>query len=139
MKTIFIVGNSRSGTTMMGRILGNHQDIYTFHELHFFEELWSGHHDDQLYNEHGTTSLLNTLFFRQRAGYLQTFKNTVNYKKDILNILNQAKENFNSKMDVFKYFLWYETNKMAVQFLANKHHGMYFILKNYWNILTKLK
>lgn len=36
---IFIVGNSRSGTTMMGRILGNHTDVFTFHELHFFEQL----------------------------------------------------------------------------------------------------
>jgi hypothetical protein len=36
---IFVVGNSRSGTTMMGRILGNHQSVYTFEELHFFENL----------------------------------------------------------------------------------------------------
>lgn len=36
---IFVVGNSRSGTTMLGRILGQHSDIYTFEELHFFENL----------------------------------------------------------------------------------------------------
>lgn len=40
-KLIFVVGNSRSGTTMMGRILGNHPEIFTFHELHFFEQLVS--------------------------------------------------------------------------------------------------
>ena len=38
---VFVVGNSRSGTTMMGRILGNHPDVYTFGELHFFGQLWS--------------------------------------------------------------------------------------------------
>jgi len=38
---LFIAGNSRSGTTMMGRILSMHPDIFTFHELHFFEQLWS--------------------------------------------------------------------------------------------------
>ncbi len=38
-KVIFIVGNSRSGTTMLGRILGAHNEIYTFEELHFFENL----------------------------------------------------------------------------------------------------
>ena len=38
-KKFFVVGSSRSGTTMMGRILNNHPDIFTFHELHFFEKI----------------------------------------------------------------------------------------------------
>lgn len=36
---VFVVGNSRSGTTMMGRILGKHPSVYTFGELHFFGQL----------------------------------------------------------------------------------------------------
>lgn len=36
-KTVFIVGNSRSGTTMLGRILDNHSAIHMFKELHFFD------------------------------------------------------------------------------------------------------
>lgn len=39
---IFIVGNSRSGTTMLGRIFGNHSMVYMFEELHFFEHLIDG-------------------------------------------------------------------------------------------------
>ncbi len=35
---IFIVGNSRSGTTMLARCLGRHSSIYQFEELHFFEQ-----------------------------------------------------------------------------------------------------
>lgn len=38
---IFIVGNSRSGTTLMGSILGLNPDVFTFEELHFFGTLWS--------------------------------------------------------------------------------------------------
>jgi hypothetical protein len=34
---ICIVGNSRTGTTMLGRILGRNSAIHTFSELHFFE------------------------------------------------------------------------------------------------------
>ena len=40
-KQIFVVGSSRSGTTMMGRILGNHSDVFTFKELHFFGTIWT--------------------------------------------------------------------------------------------------
>lgn len=35
---LFVVGNSRSGTTMLGRALGRHSSIHTFQELHFFEQ-----------------------------------------------------------------------------------------------------
>lgn len=40
-RMIFVVGSSRSGTTMMGRILGRHTDVFTFNELHFFEQIWN--------------------------------------------------------------------------------------------------
>lgn len=43
---IFVVGNSRSGTTLMGSILGLNSDVFTFEELHFFGTLWS-HSDRQ--------------------------------------------------------------------------------------------
>ena len=38
---IFIVGNSRSGTTMMLRIFNNHPKLMVLNELHFFEQLWA--------------------------------------------------------------------------------------------------
>ena len=34
---VLVVGNSRSGTTMMSRILGRHSSVYSMNELHFFE------------------------------------------------------------------------------------------------------
>lgn len=40
-RLVFVVGNSRSGTTMLARMLGLHPDVHTFQELHFFEELWT--------------------------------------------------------------------------------------------------
>lgn len=43
-RMIFIVGNSRSGTTMLGRIFGLRSDVHTFTELQFFEK--TATHDD---------------------------------------------------------------------------------------------
>ncbi|MFK5951350.1 MAG: sulfotransferase [Methylococcales bacterium] len=40
MKMIFIVGASRSGTTMLNRVLGNHSQITALNELHYFGDLW---------------------------------------------------------------------------------------------------
>ena len=37
---IFVVGNSRSGTTMLGRMLGLNKSVHTFPELHFFERYY---------------------------------------------------------------------------------------------------
>jgi hypothetical protein len=37
---IFIAGSSRSGTTLMARILDRHDQVYALPELHFFEQLW---------------------------------------------------------------------------------------------------
>ncbi|MDQ3447594.1 MAG: sulfotransferase [Chloroflexota bacterium] len=38
---LFVVGNSRSGTTLVGRLLGRHPDVFRFRELHFFDRFWS--------------------------------------------------------------------------------------------------
>ncbi len=37
---IFIVGASRTGTTMMNRVLGNHSDILSLNELHYIGRKW---------------------------------------------------------------------------------------------------
>jgi hypothetical protein len=47
-KMIFVLGYGRSGTTMMGHILGNHPDVHMFQELNFFEKLWDRKHKGTL-------------------------------------------------------------------------------------------
>ncbi len=45
---IFVVGNSRSGTTMVSRILGRNANVHTFQELHYFDELSAPFHPDRV-------------------------------------------------------------------------------------------
>ena len=39
VKPIFVTGSSRSGTTMVGRVLNQHPNVRTFPEIHFFEQM----------------------------------------------------------------------------------------------------
>ena len=65
---IFVVGNSRSGTTMMGRILGKHRDVYTFGELHFFGQLCAPSFSSEL-PKADALKLAAALCCVQREGY----------------------------------------------------------------------
>ena len=68
---IFIVGNSRSGTTMFSRILNNHDEIFSFHEIHFFEELVSANELNKAISSDNASILLAKLISIQRIGYLK--------------------------------------------------------------------
>ena len=105
---IFIVGNSRSGTTMMRRILGNHSTVHMLEELHFFEQLWSTADKRTVLNEHEATSLASKLFFIQRDGH--------NKKIDLPRHWEEASEMVNNMEEqkyaheVFREFLFHETS-----------------------------
>lgn len=66
---IFVVGSSRSGTTMMGRLLALHPAIFTFGELHFFEQMWAPEPDSPPLTAERARELAARLFAVQRRGY----------------------------------------------------------------------
>jgi hypothetical protein len=65
----FIVGNSRSGTTMMLRILNNHPQVFVLNELHFFEQLWSPADKNKELKRAEAVDLAARLYFVQKEGY----------------------------------------------------------------------
>ena len=67
---LFVVGNSRSGTTMMGQILGRHPRVMTFNELHFIEEMWAPERDGPTLSEAQALALAARLLAIQRHDYL---------------------------------------------------------------------
>lgn len=70
-KMIFVVGNSRSGTTMLGRILGGNAAVHTFGELHYFEGLVDAAtlRSNRVWPHERAMQVLETLLTRARDGF----------------------------------------------------------------------
>lgn len=105
---IFVVGNSRSGTTMMGRILGNHEEVFTFGELHFFGQLWSPAQTTE-WNESDILELASELFCLQRIGYRKQ-GDPQQFQEDARKLCDWIGVHTNSPTDLFHAFLRYESN-----------------------------
>jgi omega-hydroxy-beta-dihydromenaquinone-9 sulfotransferase len=67
-RRVFVVGSSRSGTTMLARMLGNHSALFALNELHFVEELWLPDADGPLTTP-AAEALADRLLHNQRVWY----------------------------------------------------------------------
>lgn len=103
---IFIVGSSRSGTTMMSRMMNAHSSIYTFNELHFFEQICSA---DDLWievDDKAQQKLLQRLMAIQRDNYL-LYDDIKKYESEAeTHLTNKSFSN----IDLFRSFLKYESS-----------------------------
>lgn len=68
---IFVVGNSRSGTTLMAKILRGSRDIHVFSELHYFERLWDSSDNGEL-DSHAARELYAKLKQTMHEGLFST-------------------------------------------------------------------
>lgn len=83
---IFVVGNSRSGTTMMARILGKNPSVFMFEELHFFEQLWQPTIEQQILPSPEAVFIFAKLLNTQKHGYYnqQDLKPFLGHSEEIL-------------------------------------------------------
>ena len=107
-KPIFIVGNSRSGTTLMVRILGKNKNVYGFKELHFFEQLWTKANEENNLSRSDAENLGAKLIAIQREGYL-FHKNPVKYISESRVMLKDVMDKELTMSKVYSTFLIYET------------------------------
>lgn len=107
-RMVFVVGNSRSGTTMMGRILGRHPAVFTFGEIHFFEQLWSSADRTRRLSPEEAARLAARLLSIQRRGYLGRDETDLFHgeAKDLISARCSASP---TSDEVFGAFLLHET------------------------------
>ncbi len=100
-KQIFIVGSSRSGTTMMGRILGNHPNVFTFKEIHFFGTIWTNQ-TTKVLDKIEQINLLSRLLCIQENGLFH--QDNISDFNERANILLEGR-NMSSPLSVYELFL----------------------------------
>ena len=100
---IFIVGNSRSGTTMMGRIFGKHPNVYTFGELHFFGQLCAPPFSSKI-DKKEIEKLASQLFCVQREGY-RTYGNARRFLSETQAFLSGLSVYPDTPVALFETFL----------------------------------
>ena len=110
MTSIFIVGNSRSGTTMMGRIVGKHPQVFSFHELHFFGELWTPQEQQTPMKPEESAQLMARLLCIQRDGYLTQGDPQV-FLAEAQAIVQDLPPEKRNPATIFETFLLYESQQ----------------------------
>ena len=110
-KIIFIVGNSRSGTTMLSRILNNNSKIHSFQEIHFFEKMFKTEDLNKNITYKKALKILNQLIAIQSQGFYKQDKIS-NYNDISDSILNRIDEKNNlTPLLIYSNFLFYWTSK----------------------------
>ncbi|MBV5273902.1 MAG: sulfotransferase [Lamprocystis purpurea] len=65
---VFVTGASRSGTTMLARMLGSHSAIMAFDELHYFGSLWDPSDNGREFTSRKLAEIAAILLARQTRG-----------------------------------------------------------------------
>lgn len=107
-RVIFITGNSRSGTTMMMRVMNKHKDVHAINEPHFFEGLWVPSDESKKMDVPEAENLCRKLLTRQRNGYFAVVEQG-SFSDEIATILDSIESTSMKRSVVFSTFIHHET------------------------------
>ena len=107
---IFIVGNSRSGTTLLMRAFNCHPQVHAINEPHFWERLYLPEEEGDVLDQEQQIHLMNRLICSQRQSF-QREENVSQYKQESETILGQGALEQRTKLDVYDAFLNHEASR----------------------------
>ena len=134
---IFVVGNSRSGTTMMGRILGKHPDVYTFGELHFFGQLCAPPFSAEL-RPADAAKLAAELYCIQREGY-RTHGIPHRFLKEAEAFLKGLTSYSETPAELFSMFLHHEATQNGKTIPCDQTPRNVFYIKDILELYPKAR
>lgn len=114
----FIVGNSRSGTTVMLRIMNNHSLVHGINEPHFYGTYWAPADDGKPLGRNDAMVLLAKLLTRQRDGFFAKME-PGKFDAEAARILAQMPAGADRK-DVFAAFMAHETQLSGKRIACEK-------------------
>jgi hypothetical protein len=110
VQKIFVVGNSRSGIHLVSGVLGNHEKVYNFKELHFFEQLWTPADRSRLLARDEGVQLASRLLDINANGYLLQ-RNGRGFEKEAWTLIDKIGDDVLTRARVYEEFLLHETHK----------------------------
>jgi hypothetical protein len=108
---IFVVGNSRSGTTMLGRMLGRNSEVFSFPELHLFGPHIAHGKEEKVLSE---TEIINAFCW-----LLDVSRNGFHHARNLGAYTEEATQ-IRSKLNIEKFTAW-EVYKSYVLYESNRH------------------
>ena len=138
-KIIFIVGNSRSGTTMMLRIFNNHDQLMVLNELHFFEELWSPIDKGKSISRADAIFLMQKLLLIQRKGYKVGFDDFSIFYDEAKQVLDKFEDKDLIPENIFYQFAKREVALNGKSIVCEKTPQNVFYLKEIFELFPNAK
>ncbi len=138
-KIIFIVGNSRSGTTMVLRIFNNHPQLMVLNELHFFEQLWAPEDKGKAISKEQAVELASKLMLTQRVGYMTHDQDFTKFTKEANLLIDELSKNEIYAEDVFHHFTKREVALNGKSIVCEKTPQNVFYLKEIFELYPNAK
>lgn len=114
---IFIVGASRSGTTLLARILDMHPDIYTMNELHYFGDLFEFVTNRENMADKMLIKIASKLFARYKRGLWNDHLEENDIKSSLMLINGKTSL---SGSELFHLFIEHVANDNSVSLVAEQ-------------------